>query len=364
MQNEVKELKCKKLDNADVYFGIESEFVAVKIKEVFLSGNVLFVYEKDCREVAKNLALALEKEGYRVCMKAVDEKCDIPEYARFIIAIGHDKALIVSKELAKRLEISYAVLLTSPTIFDICDATQIYLDESILSRCGAKEIASAWGVILSEPFADFEEFFAGITAEEKKDKTENCDVEDIESVSDLAYRLLQIRAKRNVKDNATVMAEFLRDTAINQGIEQRGIGEYKFISATILTTLYDGFLRSPAFDCMIPPKHDEKLEKIALLTGKDIIKYLNSFDFFDTNSYFRINYILGEYRVDLLEKLSALDVRKSERRWRRLYPDAGYWISKAFDADTLLGALKLSGEIGNGLFRYICETGFLENFAI
>ncbi|MCQ2602756.1 MAG: hypothetical protein MJ193_02385, partial [Clostridia bacterium] len=61
---------------------------------------------------------------------------------------------------------------------------------------------------------------------------------------------------------------------------------------------------------------------------------------------------------------ASLDVRKSERRWRRLYPDAGYWISKAFDTDTLLLALKLSGEIGNGLFRYICETGFLENFAI
>ncbi|MCQ2602710.1 MAG: hypothetical protein MJ193_02155, partial [Clostridia bacterium] len=135
MDNNIMELRCKKLDNADVYFGIGIEHVAVKIKEVFLSGNMLVIYENDCREIAKNLSLLLEKEGYRVCLKAIDEKCDIPEYARFIVAIGQDKALIVSKAIAKRLDINYAVLLSAPTICDISNAVQIYLDESILSHC-------------------------------------------------------------------------------------------------------------------------------------------------------------------------------------------------------------------------------------
>jgi hypothetical protein len=124
--------------------------------------------------------------------------------------------------------------------------------------------------------------------------------------------------------------------------------------------LYENYLSSPSLDCALPPAHDKNLDALGQLTGERMDNLLKAFDFFDIDGYFRVGYILSEYRLDLLEKLRSVDFHSAQKKWRRIYADAGYWLKSAFTTKSLLSAMKLSAEIGHGLLRYILESGFAE----
>ena len=84
---------------------------------------------------------------------------------------------------------------------------------------------------------------------------------------------------------------------------------------------------------------------------------MQAFDIFDVSGYFRINYILGEYRMDLLAELSSVDLGGAERKWRRMYPDAGFWMKSAFTSRDILRAMSLAGEFSGGLLGFAAATG-------
>lgn len=96
------------------------------------------------------------------------------------------------------------------------------------------------------------------------------------------------------------------------------------------------------------------------MRGCDAANGIELVDFFSVNEYFRISYVLGEYRLDLFDKLAVGDMRSVERRWRRMYDDAGYWLKSALTARDVLGAIALAGEECEGLLAYITATGFCE----
>ena len=61
--------------------------------------------------------------------------------------------------------------------------------------------------------------------------------------------------------------------------------------------------------------------------------------------------------MDLLSALSSTDLGGRERRWRRMYADAGFWLNKAFTARDMLRAMELAGEMSGGLLGYMSATG-------
>lgn len=318
------------------------------------------VYSKGTKEIAEEVGRAFRPYGRKVFFAG--SACELPDYVRYILGVGTGKVAEDCKRKSNEAGIPSALLFTAPTTDTILSGEgleQVFIDETILKNSPKECLASGWGIVLSEDLRRFEEYFdEKVSGKEALSSKKDFSMTSNETA--LALRLLELSANRKKEDNATVIAKLLYDTAVRQGVKNRLVGEYKFVCAGVLYAFYLGFLSSPSIDCMLPPNHDSKLDEIAKLTGRSRERLLKTFDFLGTDDYFRINYIISEYRLDLLDKLKAVDFRTADKKWRRLYADAGYWLKSAFTSRTLLKALTLGSEIGDGLLRYVGETGYAE----
>ncbi len=339
-----------------IYFGDG----AIESLPTFLNGGTTGILcGKGTRAIAEDIARAFRPHGIKVYLTEYAD--EFPDYVRYILGVGAGRVAEECKRKSRETGVPSSLLLTAPTTDTILTGEgieQVFIDARILKSCPKECLASGWGIVLTEELRRFEEYFnekvlgKEVLATKKKDLP-------TDEVS-LAIRLLELSADRTREDSATVMAKFLRDVAVRQGVRARLVGEYRFVSAGVLYAFYQGFLSSPSIDCLLPPDHDGKLDEISALTGRSRERLLKTFDFLGADDYFRINYILSEYRLDLLDRLKAVDFRSADKKWRRLYSDAGYWLKSAFTCRTLLKALTLSSEIGDGLLRYVGETGYAD----
>ena len=62
--------------------------------------------------------------------------------------------------------------------------------------------------------------------------------------------------------------------------------------------------------------------------------------------------------MDLLSELSSADLGGAERKWRRMYDDAGFWMKSAFTSADMIRAMALGGELSGGLLALAAATGF------
>lgn len=324
-------------------------------------GATGIIYDDGTKEIADEVARAFRPFSRKVF--ATKNPDEIPEYARVILGVGTGSVANETKRIAKRLGVPSALLFTAPTTDTVLAGEgidQVFLDEKILRECPRECIAAGWGIVLSEDLGRFEDYFNRTVLDKPTACGKKKDIPSDADATALALYLLELSAERISDDNSAVMAKFLYDVALKQGVRRRLMGEYKFVSANVLYSFYSGFLSSPSIDCMLPPDHDSKIDEISRLTGRSRERLLKMFDFSGSGDYFRINYILSEYRLDLLDRLKAVDLRPADKKWRRLYADAGYWLKSTFTTHSLLKALRLSCEIGNGLLRYIGETGYAD----
>jgi hypothetical protein len=338
------------------------------VKEAVLSlskgGFIAILYDPVLKEYGEDLAVGFAREKHQVLSTCLVS--EIPDNARFIIGVGTGSVAYAVRRKSAQLGVDSALVFSAPTTDTILTKYKnlgsfkaVFLDRTLLESCPRQCIASGWGIALSEPFRRFEEYYN----HKVMDGVLHVDTHHLlpnATPYELAVYLLKISPYNHHDDNATVMAKVLYDSAKRQGIKPRLIGEYKFVSSVVISTLYENFLSSPSIDCMLPPSHDVNLDKLHHLTGRSMENLLKAFDFFDADSYFRVGYILSEYRLDLLERLKGADLCASQKKWRRLYADAGYWLKSAFTTHSLTEAMKLSAEIGDGLLRYIAESGFAE----
>lgn len=63
--------------------------------------------------------------------------------------------------------------------------------------------------------------------------------------------------------------------------------------------------------------------------------------------------------MDLIAELASCDLTSAERKWRRMYEDAGFWMKSAFTSADMLRAMALAGELSGGLLGFAAGTGFL-----
>ena len=175
----------------------------------------------------------------------------------------------------------------------------------------------------------------------------------------LAYALLEASLNR-VEDSAQIMAEILYASAVRDGKRPRLIGEYKYLASAVISAFYSAFLAAPSIDVMPPACREIASDELFELgLGR---KRCKSVDFFDLNGYFKISYILSEYRTDLLDKLGSIDFHSSQRFWRRLYPDAGYWLKGELTCKDLTDSLTLAGARSENLLGFAYASGVLSRF--
>ncbi len=372
------QIERRTVKGTDVFIGskIIKEMLP-RVRTAFEEGALFVVYEEEQKEVAEALMQELKRDGYRVFASEIkaddgsDEGVDIdeiPEYVRFVFGVGEARASRVAKRVCNAKSIDWTLFMCTPSCDEIMrgkSPKQVFIDTDIIDKSPKACIASGYGLLLSSSFTAFEGVFASKvlsvenkenTTGEKQTNTPTCVKVDN---AELAYLLLKVSSEKRGDDSADKMAKFWYAKALSQGKKPRLLGEYKFLCACLITAFYSSFLGAPSIDAMPPSCVSDALDEIASLPlgvsneGKCV-------DFFDINGYFRINYILSEYRMDLLEKLSGIDLHGMQRFWRRLYPDAGYWLKSEISAKEMLHMLALAGAQSDNLLGYAYASGILK----
>ena len=357
-------VRKENIGKTEVYITQDADQVKEKIADYVEGGLVAILYDMKLKEYADSLARCFRGGNHMVFSTCIQG--EIPAHTRFIIGVGAGTVSALTRQKATELNVECALVFSAPTTDTILTENQhknhkaVFIDEGLVGSCPKECIASGWGIVLAEPLAIFEDYYSEKILDEncfeRRTKCLPCENDNV----NLALCLLGMSGVKVRKDNATVMAEVLYHTLRAKGGVTRLMGEYRFISASVISALYESYLSSPSLDCAIPPAHDLNMDVLAKLVGKPMDKLLKQFDFLSIDGYFRVGYILSEYRLDLLDKLRMVDFHSAQKRWRRIYPDAGYWLKSAFTTNSLLTAMKLSAEVGHGLLRYICESGFAE----
>lgn len=352
------------IKDTEVYVTSDVSKVKEKVSEFIDGGLVVVLYDAKLKDYADNLQRCFRGGDCILMTTCLVE--EIPTHTRFVVGVGAGRIASEVRSKATELDIECAFVFSAPTTDTILSPNGqknfkcVFLDEGLIYGCPKNCVASGMGIILSEPLRNFEDYYADKVLDDKHSNIKKEILTRENELVNLAYCLLQISATRTYEDNATIMARILFDHARMMGLPTRLIGEYKFISASVIACLYESYLASPSLDCSLPPAHDINLDALGKQTGRSISKLLKAFDFFPIDDYFRVGYILSEYRLDLLEKLRAVDFHSAQKKWRRIYSDAGYWLKSAFTTKSLLTAMKLSAEVGHGLLRFISESGFAE----
>jgi len=402
------QIERRTVKDTDVFIGSKIvKEILPRVRTVFEEGALFVVYEEEQKEVAEALMQELKRGGYRVFaseIKADDwdgESVDIgaiPEYVRFVFAVGEARAARVAKRVCRAKNIDWNLYMCTPSCDEIMQGIcpkQVFIDTDIIDKSPKACVASGYGLLLAKAFSTFEDVFASKVlsiekqrnaADEKQayandnqasvagERQANVRVDNQTSMgaeklavgtcvkvdnAELAYMLLKASSEKCGDDSADKMAKLLFAKAMSQGKKPRLLGEYKFLCACLITAFYSAFLGAPSIDAMPPSCVSDALDEIASLPlgtsneGKCV-------DFFDINGYFRINYILSEYRMDLLEKLSGIDLHGMQRFWRRLYPDAGYWLKSEISAKEMLHMLSIAGAQSDNLLGYAYASGILK----
>lgn len=361
------------VQNCDVYIadGLIDD-LCVYLRQSFDEGVLLVLYDRHLQDVADTAIRDLKRNGYKIFAQSICSNREdaaggnkriidrIPEYVRYIFAIGAGSVANVAKDIAVRLNIEWSMLLSAPSTDTVlCGKSpkQVFIDKNIIVKCPIECIASGYGIALSSQFSAFERTFDDKILSVGGEDAECFDAKNA-SVVELALYLLQSSANRRI-GSADIMAGILCATAKKKGNKPRLFGEYKFIASTTLTHFYRSFLGALCIDAMPPACLSEQFDKLCALDFEHTQK---SVDFFDLSGYFRISYILGEYRMDLLDKISGIDVLSMQRFWRRLYPDAGYWLKSETSASTVLKCMALAGAMSDNLLGYAYASGVMNKF--
>ena len=350
---------CENLCGADIYTGrgLVAALPAL-LDERTGGGRLLLVYDEEGQEESERVKEALRGFGTRVTVKSAEDAPLAEECCMLALGVGGEPAFAAARSAARVRGAECALLPVTPSEDGVLDggADIVFLDDEVLERAPADAFAAAVGMLAALPVKRFEEVCAEKLYAEKKDAFGIFSAEEGESASSLARKVAAsgARGRRYAVD---VTANMLALIAAEKGKPARRRGEYVFVAACALAAFYKSYLSSPAIDTLPPVDHDSAAEEIARLTGEDRGKVMQAFDIFDVSGYFRINYILGEYRMDLLAELSSVDLGGAERKWRRMYPDAGFWMKSAFTSRDILRAMSLAGEFSGGLLGFAAATG-------
>ena len=361
-------MQTLKIADSDIFVG-EDMSVVEELKETLGACAICVLYDAGVERIAE-AAISKLKDAYRIFRyevltardARVKERPAPPEFVRHIVGVGTGSVAEECKRLAEELDVEWSMVLCAPTTDTImCGKSpkNVFIARNVMLNCPPCCLAAGYGILFSEPLRNFEALFSSkvLSTGAAKDAI----AEDAEDAVTLALKLLEISASRQQPDSAELTARLMHFIAKKAGRRPRLIGEYKFLASSLIAEFYSAYLSSPSIDCMPPAAMDDALDKLSYLGAKDIIRP-KRVDFFDANAYFKISYILSEYRMDLLGKLDGLNSLGRQRFWRRLYPDAGYWLKSEVTICELMSAMTLAGAFSDSLLGLAFASGILARF--
>lgn len=360
----IANIEKRTIKDCEVFIGsgLEREFLP-RFRLAFEGGTLCVVYENDYIELACVIMRELKKGGYRVLAKCVDEEGDVSEFVRFVFCVGDGDAIVRAKQIASKLDIGWSLFVTAPTDDNVMCANapkQVFIDQNVLINCQNEQICAGYGILLSSRVTAFENGFKRCVLDISEVPIEHAEAEEIDRC-ELVFRILNLSANKTSPSGAELVGKVMRALALSKGKTPRLEGEYRFLAGCVLSSLYSFFLGAPSIDCALPPCVGDDMDRLKSL-AINVENRCKCIDFFDVSSYFRISYILSEYRLDLLEKLAGVDMHGVERFWRRLYKDAGYWLKSEITASEVLKCVYLAGVMSDGLLGYMYALGMMNKF--
>ena len=340
--------------------------LADHIEEVSKEGAICIVYDTGLKDIAISAAESLRRTGRRIFLRVVDktreDAMQLPDYIRYVLGVGCGFASYCADKVARDLSIGWSMLFTAPTTDTILQGKspkQVFIDTNIMDNCPNVCIAAGYGILCAQGLHAFENvFLTKICGVKVGDEIYMKSLPNDVNATSLAVNLLEISAFKTRDDGADIMAKILYLKAIKDGKKPRHVGEYKFVSASLLMAFYKELLGAPAIDTLLPADKERAREELENL-GYPVTNSAKNIDFFDVNGYFRISYILSEYRMDLIDKLGGASLKPSARTWRRIYDDAGFWLKSELTAKDMFSAMRLAGSISDNLLGYAYAIGAL-----
>ena len=145
--------------------------------------------------------------------------------------------------------------------------------------------------------------------------------------------------------------------SVSQGTSLQG--QNGPLAAYVKLNLYSCILEHPAVDCLLPPDRTKSRKLLRKYFSEPALKDEEPSIVSD---YFKSAHILDEYRADMYNLIENMHFQDYVRTWRRLYPDAGYWIKDYIGSAKLLRLMSIAAECDCGFVHDIKLRGCLENF--
>lgn len=380
----------ERIGTTDVYLS-QTEIVPTLIPDEAKAGHVGVVYYEDVKDIAFDVISALKREKVLVyeCKIAKSESEDdeikqiksVPEYVRYLIGVGCGRINMLCSYFATVNAIDYMMFVTAPSsdrilystpkLKEACCPKCVVADRKVLDLAPKDLIAAGWGIALSQSLKAFERCVAKKLGTENGGRAESIadsfkrevasnSVQMTHGTAELFWFLMRLsdsNRKQNFVGGVDAFCEVMQK---NHKLRHRG--EYMFVASYVLWAYYRLFLKSRCEDTLLPPDKMKSMKLLETKCGLEFNLLLKRIDFLTVNGYFRIKYILDEYRDDLIGILNSIELEKSQRRWRRLYEDAGFWLKENFTTKELLSSMALCGEISGGLLGYAKASGALEDY--
>ena len=355
-------LMCK-VGETEVYTGRAlRESLAEYLDALAGGGRVLVTWDGEGGNEAKRTTEALRGFGLRVTEKPDADVCEAEENCLVVLGVGGERAASAAKRAAADRGADCVLMPVIPCEDGLLAGgrvTAVCLDAEVLEGAPRDSLAAAAGILFALPLRRFEDVYAEkVLAEPHAEERVSAPSEG-DGIADTAVKVMRAGASGR-RYAADVTAEMLRLIALSKGKKPRRKGEYVFVAACALAAFYKAYLSSPAADTLIPADHCRALDELVRLNGGEEGNIIQAFDIFDVSGYFRINYILGEYRLDLIAELAGAELGTSARRWRRMYEDAGFWMKSAFTSGDMIRAMALAGETAGGLLGFASATGVFD----
>ena len=339
--------------------------VSDKISAVSKEGAICIVYDKKLKDIALKVGDCLRKLKRRIFLCELDktkpQDNTMPDYIRYIIAVGCGYAAYRADAISRAFSIPWSMVFTAPTTDTILQGKSpkhVFIDKNMMINCEKRLIAAGFGALFARRVSTFESEFERVVLS-SGDGAKLLDVKGEIDVCSLAVALLELSTQKRSMSSAECAARIMYAKAVERGVTPLLVGEYEFILASYILKLYSLLLSSPALDVCLPATREEHFEVLAKIGCDFLVKQPKSIDFFETNSYFRISYILSEYRTDLLDKLRLVDSKTAQRTWRRVYDDAGYFLKQAVSVGDIEDAVLLAGAVNENLLGFAYAQGVL-----
>lgn len=371
-------------------------------KNVLACGHIVIIALEDVKNYAVEIERQLNKQGYKVSVviypigtqASTEDAQDAilqGEDVRLVIAVGGGTACEISRYTAFKLECEYLVLMTSPTTDSIFYSECKILDNDKLISVECKSpigvmidldtfatlkrehLAGGYGLVFSKYFSLIEREITQIILgrDDELIQEERKVFENFFSMSSVGECLHVAIAEALIKIGlitqcTTHIDRFTSEQVLAKLAEEyyddgEPIGEKLMLSAICLIAVYNSFIKDKYSYLRVAGDISSDINYLAKECKLPISKILRKLHY--SGDTLKSDYILNEYREDFAEKLDKATqlLKVALKRFKRIYPDAGYSLGERYDMAVFLRLAIRGGWLcpEGSMLRHIKNTGLL-----